>query len=307
MVTQAPANMVNVPGRFVCVGGRSTHLLDVGAGPSVVLETGAGGAAAAWLPVMRLLQEKVRVVAVDRPGAGWSDPGPELLPTDVASRLRATLAAADVPPPYVLVGHSVGAFHVRAFAAAHPDITAGMILVDPSHEEMGTILGRGPRWERMAEAMLMAALLGTAIVRPPGARRVVEGLLAPARIMSLLALDRDQQLLLRRRAALPSAVRATVRERRTVGAACRVIAALDEAGEFPVEVISAAGFDQGGSRQEAREAINELHAELASRWPRGRHRVVAATTHLLPIEHPEVVAAAVEGLTSTTPDALTSR
>ena len=49
--------------------------------------------------------------------------------------LHALLEAAGVPGPYVLAGHSLGGLFVRLYAAAHPDEVAGLVLVDPSHEE----------------------------------------------------------------------------------------------------------------------------------------------------------------------------
>src|SRR6185503_19581849 len=57
------------------------------------------------------------------------------LPLDaaaVADDLDAMLAAAGVPAPYVLVGHSLGSYHVRQFANTRFDKMAGMVLVDPS-------------------------------------------------------------------------------------------------------------------------------------------------------------------------------
>jgi len=49
-------------------------------------------------------------VVYDRAGTGWSDPVslPRTL-AEVTEELRALLGAADVPAPYLLVGHSLGA------------------------------------------------------------------------------------------------------------------------------------------------------------------------------------------------------
>ncbi len=49
--------------------------------------------------------------------------------------LHALLAAASIPPPYVLVGHPIGGIIARRFYARYPDLVAGMLLVDSSHEE----------------------------------------------------------------------------------------------------------------------------------------------------------------------------
>ncbi|HEX5114825.1 MAG TPA: hypothetical protein VFW65_06480 [Pseudonocardiaceae bacterium] len=65
--------------------------------------------------------------------------------------LEAWLSAAAVPPPYVLVGHSLGGHVVRAFAAAHRADVAGLVLVDVRHEELyaklpDTFLARLAEW-----------------------------------------------------------------------------------------------------------------------------------------------------------------
>ena len=48
--------------------------------------------------------------------------------------LHALLAAADVPGPYVLAGHSLGGAYVRLYAATYPDAVVGMVLVDATNE-----------------------------------------------------------------------------------------------------------------------------------------------------------------------------
>jgi pimeloyl-ACP methyl ester carboxylesterase len=49
--------------------------------------------------------------------------------------LRAVLAAAQVRPPYVLVGHSIGGFNVRLFAGRYPNEVLGLVLVDSCHPD----------------------------------------------------------------------------------------------------------------------------------------------------------------------------
>ena len=50
----------------------------------------------------------------------------------IAEDLHALLAVADVYPPYVLVGHSLGGIIIRQFATQYLDETAGMVMVDTS-------------------------------------------------------------------------------------------------------------------------------------------------------------------------------
>jgi pimeloyl-ACP methyl ester carboxylesterase len=66
---------------------------------------------------------------------GWSDPGPwPRTARHIADELHQLLTAAAVPPPYLLVGHSVGGIIIRQFAVHHPELFAGLVFVDSSHE-----------------------------------------------------------------------------------------------------------------------------------------------------------------------------
>ena len=42
--------------------------------------------------------------------------------------------AANVPGPYILVGHSAGGEYIRAFARQYPSEVLGMVFVDSSYE-----------------------------------------------------------------------------------------------------------------------------------------------------------------------------
>src|SRR6185437_13614471 len=45
--------------------------------------------------------------------------------------LEALLERAAFPAPYVIVGHSFGGLIARLFQQRHPDLIAGLVLVDP--------------------------------------------------------------------------------------------------------------------------------------------------------------------------------
>jgi pimeloyl-ACP methyl ester carboxylesterase len=126
------------PGRMVEVDGRRIHVLckGEGAGPTIVLVMGAAESSPYWWPVQDNLSQVARVCTYDRPGTGWSDPAktPQSI-EDRAAELDRVLAAAQVPGPYVLVGHSYGGPLIRLFARDHPLSVAGMVLVDTPDEE----------------------------------------------------------------------------------------------------------------------------------------------------------------------------
>lgn len=121
------------------VGGRRLFLTCAGTGePTVVLEAGLGGGAAAWTKVQGRLARLTRVCSYDRanvPG-GAGDPAPKpRTAQDVVDDLEELLRAAGVPGPYVLAGHSFGGLTARLYASEHPEQVAGLVLVDSMHED----------------------------------------------------------------------------------------------------------------------------------------------------------------------------
>ncbi|HEY8945613.1 MAG TPA: alpha/beta hydrolase [Polyangiaceae bacterium] len=120
----------------VPVGGLSLHIVCKGRGtPSVVLDSGLGNDARAWSRVQPEVAEFTKVCAYDRAGLGSSSPPPRPHSnSQMADELHGLLRAAQVPQPYVLVGHSMGGTNVQLFAARHPSSIAGIVLVDSSPE-----------------------------------------------------------------------------------------------------------------------------------------------------------------------------
>ena len=146
------------PGRLVDAGGHRLHLRIEGAGepgPTVILECGIGGATSCnWGWVEPAVARFARVVAYDRAGLGWSDPGP--LPRDgrrIVVELHTALENAGLPGPYVFVGHSYGGPLARLFTAAYPDEVAGLVLAEPSHPEL---FQRAPAFGRAVRVIGLA-------------------------------------------------------------------------------------------------------------------------------------------------------
>ncbi len=71
-------------------------------------------------------------IGYDRNGEGGSEEDTTLVTDeDLIRRLHAFLAAINVPPPYILVGHSLGGPYIRLFTALYPAETAGLVFIDP--------------------------------------------------------------------------------------------------------------------------------------------------------------------------------
>jgi pimeloyl-ACP methyl ester carboxylesterase len=128
---------------MVEIDGRSMRALTVGLDahqpgqPVVIFESGAGTPLETWSSVLIGVSAFAPAVAYDRFGIGQSARDDERpTPQRRVAHLQALLAVLDVPPPYVLVGHSWGGPLIRFFAGAHPDEVAGMVFVDPTDAEM---------------------------------------------------------------------------------------------------------------------------------------------------------------------------
>ena len=132
------------PGQLVDVGGYRLHLYCTGeASPTVILDALFPGTVSNWVWVQPEIAKTTRVCAYDRAGLGWSDSSPE--PRDAeqqARELHTLLTNAEIPGPYILVGHSLGGLYVRMFAAQYPDKVAGMVLIEGTNPDSWKRLGK---------------------------------------------------------------------------------------------------------------------------------------------------------------------
>jgi pimeloyl-ACP methyl ester carboxylesterase len=116
------------------IGGRQLFLRCTGHGsPTVVLE---GGLTSDWYELQNQLSGFTRVCSYDRPGGPGSRSDPAPIPRtarDFVADLHALLAAARVPGPYVLAGHSNSGLFSVLYASTHPRRVAGLVLIDAVH------------------------------------------------------------------------------------------------------------------------------------------------------------------------------
>lgn len=129
--------------QYVDVGGYKLRMQVAGSGaPTVVLDCGFGDRLEVWDDVFPEVARFARVVAYDRAGLGKSERGPEPRSyTQIATELHALLHRANIAPPYVLVGHSLGGAYIRAFAHLFRDEVAGLVFVDPFNESIWNFVG----------------------------------------------------------------------------------------------------------------------------------------------------------------------
>ncbi len=101
--------------------------------PVIVFENGMGMGLGNWDMVIDDVATFAPVFAYDRSGVEKSEKVFQM-PTVkvVAENLKALLTSLNIPPPYILVGHSMGGVYIRGFAGIYPNEVSGLIFVDPA-------------------------------------------------------------------------------------------------------------------------------------------------------------------------------
>jgi pimeloyl-ACP methyl ester carboxylesterase len=123
--------------------GTLEHVLS-GDGPAtLVLFNGSGVTLEGWGRLYPGIERFGRVLAFNRFGLGGSSaPAQPQTGTMVLEATRDLLAALDLPPPYVLVGHSLGGLYANLFARRYSEDVAGVVLIEATHpEDRGSLHG----------------------------------------------------------------------------------------------------------------------------------------------------------------------
>lgn len=124
------------PSQFVAIGnGVTVHLRDEGPkdAPAIVLLHGSNADLHTWEPWVAALKGQYRVIRFDQVGHGLTGPDPQ---HDYSrdNYVEDILEVADALglDRFVLGGNSMGGKHALAFAVAHPERLAGLVLLDGS-------------------------------------------------------------------------------------------------------------------------------------------------------------------------------
>jgi pimeloyl-ACP methyl ester carboxylesterase len=168
-------------GDFVLIDRLRMHFLDAGNGPPIVLIHGASTSLLDFhASIFEPLSRTHRVIAVDRPGHGYSErpPGPWPDPAAQARLIRQLLRARGVERP-LLVGHSWSGSIVLAYLLAYPqEAIGGVLLAGGSHPWEG-----GVSWHAsLAGVPLLGPVFARTLVVPFGGLTVdtaVRGVFAP--------------------------------------------------------------------------------------------------------------------------------
>lgn len=154
------AGCTTLPGATtLAVEGRQVESLVGGRGrPVVVFENGLGGTLDWWAKVWPDVVQDSTALAYNRAGYGHSEA--TALPRDgthAVAELRALLQSRQLPPPYILVGHSLGGLYMQLYARQYPQEVAALVLVDSTHPEQLRGMGAPetwPAWVRVSFGLL---------------------------------------------------------------------------------------------------------------------------------------------------------
>jgi pimeloyl-ACP methyl ester carboxylesterase len=128
------------PGQLIDVEGCRLHLLHlpssdpaIAVKPTVVIDHSLGGVEGYLL--IKQIALLADVCMCDRAGYGWSDISWAPATSETAVRsLDIALTKANIQPPYILVGNSLGSYNMRLYAHRFPQKVVGMVLTDGLHE-----------------------------------------------------------------------------------------------------------------------------------------------------------------------------
>jgi pimeloyl-ACP methyl ester carboxylesterase len=280
------------PGKLIEINGRTWHYQIMGEGhPTVIVDSGTGGTHLDWQLVQPEVAKFTRILTYDRAGYGWSDPSSEPRTAEqVVSELRQLLKKAEIEPPYVLVGMSLGGLFSRFFAHCYPEEVAGMVLVDVAHERMYEEtpvewVELNQRLEKLLtyvvpimgqigllrllvtfDSLPMAAGLFQKF--PPSLRSLAKALYSQTQFGETFAQES---------AAVSVSMSQVEQVRKTM-----------PFPDIPLVVLSS-GKPDFDITQDVLQKLQELHADLAKESRQGSHIIVHESGHAIQLEKPELV------------------
>jgi pimeloyl-ACP methyl ester carboxylesterase len=275
-----------MPGQLVDIGGYKMHMDCTGRGsPTVILDAGMGDSFFSLHKVQPGIAKFTRVCSYDRAGIGYSDPSPRPRTSkDFADELRGLLQSAAVPPPYILVGHSMGGFDVRLYASLYRGEVAGLVLVDSSHPEQQKRLppelnDLDASWTREQEVFEFTMPFGI------------------PRLLGFCGNDAAVRAV----ECNFHSVRESVAELKAISQSAAQTAATGSLGDMPLIVLS---HDPDSPQPDlpedlvkpANDAWQQMQQELAHLSTRGKQAIAKNSGHYIQLDRPDLVIEAVHSV-----------
>jgi pimeloyl-ACP methyl ester carboxylesterase len=278
------------PGMMLTVGGHRLHGLVRGeGGPTVVFDAPVGSSSFGWALVQPDVAGFTETLAYDRAGYGWSDPGPRPRSSgQIVTELHELLRRSHVPTPYVLVGASFGGCNVRLYAFRYPEDVAGLVLVDPAHEDQFI---RSPSAKPEALPLRLFQLASRL-----GLMRLAD---MPVDIAGMKVLPPDLQRTATAIGYRTSGVDAIFAETAAIDQSFREVrqarlsAGKTPLGQRPLIVLTRDETPPAGEEAEQYSIWVALHRDLAAESTQGRQVMVQKTGHFIAVDRPADVIAAI--------------
>ena len=286
------AKQYPAPGQLVDVGGYKMHINCTGQGsPTIILAAGTADFSTTWAYVQPEVAKLTRVCAYDRAGLGWSEPSP--LPLTVKTtvdELHTLLINARVQGPYVLVGHSLGGMHMRAYAHNYPDEVVGLIQLDSLHEDQAIL---DPVYTKVnqvdVEPFRMLALLNSTGIMA----------LAPQSIPNQ-GLPDDAYAQYQASLATTNFFKTTIAEVKAQAGHCAEVRALKMAGfgSMPLIVITRGRANMTDSLSDTENQLSEdvwqaLQPRLAGLSSDSKQVIAEQSGHMIQFDQPDLVVEAI--------------
>ncbi|OMF12143.1 hypothetical protein BK131_19265 [Paenibacillus amylolyticus] len=283
------------PGKYYEVSGRNMHLYTAGKGEVTVVFASDWGTPNPYVdfsPLYDKLKSQVKIAVYDRFGYGYSDYTDEPRDVDtISEEIHQLLRTSGQRPPYIMVGHSMGALETLRFAQRYPDEVAGMVMID----------GGSPEYYSRAEMDIPEWMMDWSrfLVKTGIARTLLQS----DRMMASLVIDPKLVTEPMKKAVMISTLRHAyndnvmeeVRNSRT-NAAC--VLENKTKFDFPLTILTAGSEDSA----EDSEAWQTDQADFAS-WSRhGTQLTVPHAKHSIHKSQPDIVAAEIMKLVTPSSD-----
>jgi pimeloyl-ACP methyl ester carboxylesterase len=257
--------------------------------PAVVIVPALADNVLQWLHVLKECALETRACVYDRAGVRfWSDlpPHGRRTPDLMAADLHALLCAASIPPPYILVGHSLGGLVTRRFYACYPDMVAGILLIDSSHEEQARRIATAD-WRRGTARFVVEAARRQA--RILGVRRLADSLGLMSSVDAVIAREAPLEY-----ADAARAIMLSSRQRQAAVWEILMIARTwqpPKLGSLPLTVLTRASSPWRGWPVWA-----QMQDELAALSSDSKHIQAERAGHYLHLDDPDLVVQAIRDL-----------
>ncbi len=160
-------------GSVVEVNGTRLHYVDEGPkdAPAILLIHGASSNLRDMLiPARVSLGAKYRLIAVDRPGHGWSERGLYSATPDAQARTLADFLTAIDVGQAVVFGHSFGAVVATAMAVERPEKLIGLVVASPATHPWPS--GKTNWYNHLARVPVIGWLFTRTLALPAGLGRI---------------------------------------------------------------------------------------------------------------------------------------